>query len=209
MDPEDNRDMSPAPALPQRTVGIHTHAIENLRYIREMMERSGSFTAVPGWGGVAMGVTALGAAFAAARSANPLAWLGVWIAEAVLALAIGAWSVYRKTRATGEELFSAPLRKFALSFAPPLVAGALLSVVLFRAGVQQALPGTWLCLYGAGIVAGGAFSVRVVPVMGMCFLGLGAVALFLPAAWGDAALAVGFGGLHIAFGIVIARRYGG
>jgi hypothetical protein len=67
----------------------------------------------------------------------------------------------------------------------------------------------WLLLYGTAIVTGGAFSVRVVPLMGLCLMALGAVALFLPAGWGDVLMAGGFGAVQIGFGIWIARHHGG
>ncbi|HEX5520602.1 MAG TPA: hypothetical protein VFX29_02860, partial [Longimicrobiaceae bacterium] len=100
-------------------------------------------------------------------------------------------------------------QKFVLSLAPPMAAGALLTLVLFRAGMVGVLPGTWLLLFGASVVTAGAFSVRIIPVMGICFMLLGALALLAPPAWGDALLALGFGALLIGFGAVIARRYGG
>ena len=194
---------------PAHASAIHEHAIENLRFIRETMERSGSFTAVPGWGGVAMGLTALAAAPLAARASTPAAWLAVWSAAAVLAFAIGAWAVLRKVRAAHIPMLSRAAQKFATSLLPPIVAGTLLTAVLFRAGSVRLLPGLWLMLYGAGVIAGGAFSVRVVPVMGFCLMACGAAALFAPASWGNAFMAAGFGGLQVVFGIVIARRYGG
>jgi hypothetical protein len=194
----------PAPAP-----GIHEHAIENLRYIRETMERSGSFTAVPGWGGVAMGVTALGAAVLAQRARTSAGWLTIWSAAGVLAVAVGIYAIRRKVRASQTPLLAVPAQKFATSLAPPIVAAALLTVVLFRAGLSGLLPGLWLVLYGAGVITGGAFSVRIVPVMGVCLMACGAAALFAPASWGDAFMALGFGGLQIAFGLIIARRYGG
>jgi hypothetical protein len=189
--------------------GIHEHAIENLRFIRETMERSGSFTAVPGRGGIAMGITALAAAVLAERARTPGGWLAVWSGAAVLAFAIGIWAIQRKIREAQSPLLTAPAQKFATSLAPPILAGALLTVVLFRAGLPGALPGLWLMLYGAGVITGGAFSVRIVPVMGICLMACGALALFAPASWGNVFMALGFGGLQIVFGIIIARRYGG
>ncbi len=187
----------------------HVQALENIQYIRETMERSHAFTAVPGWGGAAMGLAALGAALVAARQSSPKAWLLTWLVAAAVALAIGLWATLRKIRASRLPLFSGAARKFALSLAPPLAAGALLTVELYRQHFYGVIPATWLLLYGAAVLTAGTFSVRVVPVMGLCFMALGGVALFCPEAWGNAFLALGFGGLQIIFGIIIARRYGG
>ena len=189
-------------------ISLHSHAMDNLRLIRETMERAGSFTAVPGWGGVAIGVSALAAAIAS-RQLTLERWLATWLLEAALAMLLAVLAIKRKANAAKGPLLSAPARRFVLSFAPPLLVGGLLTAVLYRAGLPAAIPGAWLLLYGTGVVTGGAFSVRVVPVMGLCFMSLGAVALFSPFAWGTAFLAAGFGGLHIVFGIIIARRYGG
>jgi len=173
------------------------------------MERASSFTPVPGWGGVAIGITALGAAVVASRQQSHTAWLIAWLAEASIAFAIASWSMTSKARQANVPLLAGPGRKFALSFAPPMFAGALLTVVLFRAGYVGVIPGVWLLLYGTGVATGGAFSIRVVPLLGLCFMVLGSVSLFCPAAWGNAFLAAGFGGLHIIFGAIIARNYGG
>ncbi len=190
-------------------IALDAHARDNLRYIRETMERAASFTAVPGWGGVALGITALGAAAVASRQNSPQAWLITWMVEAAVATGIAGWTTLSKARAAGVPLLSGPGRKFVLSFSPSVFVAALLTVVLYRAGFTGAIAGMWLLLYGAGVMTGGAFSIRIVPLMGLCFLVLGAVALFSPASWGDGFLAAGFGGLHIIFGAVIARRFGG
>ncbi len=198
------------PSVPERqTLGLHDHAMDDLRFIRSAMERAGSFTAVPGWGAVMAGFTALVAAPLAAAQPTPGRWLAVWLSEAVLAAAIGLSTMARKARRFDTSLRSGPGRKFVLSFCPPLLVGALLTVALFRAGLLEVIPGTWLLLYGTGVVAGGAFSVPIVPLQGLAFLGLGAAALLAAPAGGDALLAAGFGGAHVVFGIVIARRYGG
>jgi hypothetical protein len=188
---------------------LHERAMDNLRYIRETMERASSFTGISGWGQVAIGVTALGATLVAALQSTQRAWLAVWLAEAVISLLIAGWSMDRKARAVNMPLFSGPGRKVAFSLSPPLVAGALLTAVLFRARLTSAIPGVWLLLYGTGVITGGMFSVPIVPVMGLCFMTLGAVALFAPAFLANWFLGVGFGLLHISFGVVIARRYGG
>lgn len=183
--------------------------MDNLRFIRETMERSAVFTAVPGWGAVAIGGTALAAAWIAARQASPELWVTAWLVEAFVAVLIAAAATAHKLRGVEKSHFHRPLRNFAFGLAPPMLAGAILTLALHRQGLVQALPGTWLLAYGSGVVTGGSFSVRVVPLMGLCFMALGGVALFAPAAWGDAWLAAGFGGLHIVFGLIIARRYGG
>ena len=190
-------------------VEMQATAMDNLLYIRRTMERAGSFTAVPGAGGVLMGATALVAAWMAGSQVDSSRWLAVWVGEAVLALLIGIAAAARKAALAKMPLFSAPGRKFVAAFVPSMAAGALLTLVLFRAGEFSLLPGIWLLLYGAGVVSGGAASVRVVPIMGACFMALGAVAVLAPASWGNPLLAAGFGGLHIVFGLAISVKYGG
>jgi hypothetical protein len=185
------------------------NAADDLRFIRDTMERSAAFTAVSGWGYIIMGMTAVGAASLASHQFSAAAWLRVWLAEGLFAIAIGLLSCTWKANRRGLPLFSGPARKVALSLSPPLVAGAFLTFVLFRAGLDSALPPTWLLLYGAGIITGGAFSVAIVPMMGICFMLLGGLALLAPPTWGNLFLAAGFGGLHIVFGFLIARRHGG
>jgi hypothetical protein len=173
------------------------------------MERSASFTAIPGWGQVILGLTALAAAGLAARQPSSSAWLKLWLAEAFLAAAIAFVSTRRKANRRGLPLFTGPGRRVALGLFPPLIAGALLTLLLQRAGFESALAPTWLLLYGAGIITGGAYSVSIVPVMGLCFMATGVLAVVAPAAWANWFLAAGFGGLHIVFGFFIAQRHGG
>jgi hypothetical protein len=188
---------------------LHDRAIDNLRFIRSTMEQAGSFTAVPGWGQVVIGLTAFAAAWLGAQWSNPLAWLLTWIGEGFVALGIGGWTLTHKARAVNSPLLSGPGRRFVLAFLPPMVVGGFLTLALYLAGNTTLIPGVWLLLYGTGVVTGGAFSVRVVPVMGLAFLLVGVVALFSPPSWQNWCLAAGFGGLHIGFGTVIARRHGG
>lgn len=193
----------------QEPVALHTRALDHLHYIRRTMEEASEFTAVPGKGGVAMGVTALAAAWIAARQPSNERWLAVWLAEALLSVSVAGWAMRLKARKADGDLWNRPGRRFALAFLPGMVAGALLTWALVEAGQFRFLPGLWLLLYGAAVVQGSAFSVRVVPALGGAFLALGAIALATPPAWGDIWMAAGFGGLHIIFGGLIARRYGG
>ena len=188
---------------------LHERAMDNLKYIRETMERATAFTGISGWGQVAIGFTAIASASISAQQKTFEAWLAVWMAEAVIALLIAGWSIDRKARAAKMPLLSGPGRKVAFSLSPPIFAGAIVTVVLYRAGLTNAIPGLWLLLYGTGVLTGGMFSVSVVPIMGLCFMALGAAAFFAPAEYANWLMAAGFGGLHIVFGVIIARRYGG
>ncbi len=190
-------------------VELHEHAMDNLRYIRKTIERAGSFTAVPGIGGMLMGSTALAAAWLAERQTVSSRWMAVWLLEAFVALLIGIAGVAVKSRAARMPLLSGPGYKFVAGFAPAMMAGAILTGVLFAQSQTALLPGMWLLLYGVGIVSGGAASVRVVPLMGACFMAAGAIAFLAPGAPGDIILAAGFGGIHIVFGTIIAVKYGG
>jgi hypothetical protein len=196
-------------AVRREPIPIDARVADHLRYIRETMESAAEFTAVPGWGGVTMGMTAIAASLVASRQSTPRHWIATWLAEAFVAVAIAAPAAATKARRANSSLFSGPGRKFVLSFAPPIVVGGLLTLALFLSGTVSALPGVWLLLYGTAIVTGGAFSVRAVPIMGLCLMALGAVALFAPATWGNAFMAAGFGLVQIGFGFWIALRYGG
>ena len=189
---------------------IQAHALENLRFIRDAMSRASEFTAVPGWGGVLMGVTALMTAPIAGAPDDSLRWMGIWVADAGIAAVIALIGIAVKSKRSGTPLSkAAPAVRFALAFIPPLVAGMILTPVFAVMGLMARLPGCWLLLYGTAVATGGAFSVRVVPIMGLCFMTLGAIAFIAPAAWGHWLMAIGFGGLHIIFGFIIARSYGG
>ena len=199
----------PASEGTSEPTALGDRAMDDLRFIRRTMERGPAFTAVPGWGGVGMGVSALVASGLASTRPSAEGWLAVWLMEAVVAIGVGTWAMRRKARRAGLPLLSGARRKFALSFLPPALAGVLLTFALYRAGQLVLVPGTWLLLYGAAVVTAGTFSVKVVPVMGLCFMALGGAALLAAPAWGNPFLAAGFGGLHVVFGLHIARKHGG
>lgn len=200
---------APANAPTPEVVPLDRRAAENLRFIRETMERAGQFTAVPGRGMVAVGLTALVATAVAPRVIGSMGWLTAWLTEAAIAAAVGAICLVRKARRLGLPLLSAPARRFFLAFSPPLLVGAVLTAVAVRHGLAPLLPGIWLLLYGTAVLCGGALSVRIVPLMGVSFVILGIAALWAPARLGAASMAIGFGGLHVIYGVLIARRHGG
>jgi hypothetical protein len=190
---------------------LRDHAVDNLRYIRDTMERAAAFTSIPGWGGVVIGITALGTTILTEPMTawQPERWFTAWLIEAFVACAVGALAMWRKGRRAGTPLSSRPARRFFISYFAPLIAGAVLTFAIVRTGVLQPLPSIWLLLYGAAFVSSGTFSVRVIQLMGVCFMIFGVTAAFLPLSVGNLILGAGFGGLHIIFGLIIARNYGG
>ena len=193
--------MDPAP--------IHEHALSNLRYIREAMERASAFTSIPGWGGVGVGLTAIATAVLTHPFAGTRRWLLAWLGCAVVSAVIASIAMFRKARRANVSFSGAPARRFFSSYFAPIAAGAALTYVLGHAGLYAVLPPAWLLLYGTSFISSGAFSIPVVPVMGVCYMVLGVLACFVPVSVGNLLLGAGFGGLHVVFGVVIARRYGG
>lgn len=204
-----NRQLAAKEELSEEIPSLHGRAMDNLAFIRETMERSTSFTAVPGYGGIFMGVTAVAATVIANQQIYLRDWLMTWLVEAMLAFAIGLFAMWQKSKVSNTPLTSTPARKFAQGFLPPLLCGVLVTIGLWRLSEFSLMIPVWLMTYGASVAAGGSYSVRAVPIMGWCFMALGAAAFFTPAEYDSWLMAAGFGGLHIIFGIIIARRYGG
>ena len=188
---------------------LHGRAMDNLAFIRETMERSASFTAIPGYGGALMGATAVVATVIAHNQASIRGWLITWLLEACLAFCIGILAMWQKAKNSGDSLSSAPARKFAYGFAPPIIAGIILTSLLYFKGLFAYMPTIWLTLYGTAVVTGGAYSVRIVPIVGWIFVGLGLLSVFLPTDYGNLLMGIGFGALHIVFGLIVAKKYGG
>ena len=202
------RPLRPPPPA-ERDHALSDRALDNLRFIRDTMERAGTFTAISGWGIAAVGVVAMIAALVA-RVRPTVEWtVGTWVATAAACIALSMVATARKARRSEVSMVSGPAQKLALAFSPAMVVGALLTAALLRIGANDLLPGVWMLLYGTAVVAGGAFSVRIIPVMGLCFMVLGAAALFAPPALGEWLMVAGFGLVHVVFGIRIARRHGG
>jgi|GEM_PF-653494 len=186
--------------------------LAQLAFIRSTMENAAVFTSVPGRGQIAVGCTALAAAYIAAQipfAQDPQRWLLIWMFEAVLATSISAFTMQRKAARAGQSLMSGPGKKVLMNLMPAMFAGALLTLVMHMAGADRAVPPMWFLLYGTAVISGGAFSVSIVPVMGLSFLAFGSVIAFTPLAWVDWEMALGFGVMHIVYGAVIARKHGG
>jgi len=192
-----------------RTAAMHERAVADLQFIRRTMANAGAFTALSGIGFVCVGLGALATGLYAHGLAEPLARVRLWLGDAALSALVGLASTAWKARRAGQPLWSGPFRKFVLGFGPAIAAGGVLTLVMLRDAHLDYLPAVWLLLYGAGLTAGGAFSVRVVPAMGACFLGLGVVAALAPGAWGEGLMLAGFAATHVVFGAFIARSHGG
>ena len=221
--PQDRPPLRRAQPAARPEAAAHAH----LRFIRETMARTGTFTAVPGWGGVAMGGTAIAAAWIAHQQPTVSAWLAVWAAEALIGFLIGLWATLLKARRSSAPVLSGQGRKFFLGLLPAVLVGVALTLAVYGFELDPTskydprsipvvsslslhlLPGIWLLCYGAGVAAAGTFSVRLVPMMGTAFMLIGAIALLAPSGWGDAFLALGFGGIHVVFGALIVRKHGG
>ncbi len=209
----------PKEAPPEPPVQLHERAAENLDFIRQTMERSTAFTGVSGWGMVLEGMTALAGAYVASWHLTRDWWIWTWIVVAVLGFLTGVAAMAIKVRLRGIPIWAGPGKRFLFHFAPAIVAGMALTEMLYETQMEFLMPGTWLLLYGVAVVSGGAFSARIIPIGGGLFMALGLAAFTLIDGMQapvlgtmrayDVILALGFGGLHIVLGLIIARRYGG
>jgi len=192
---------------PDNTVAIESHALGTLNYIRASIEAAGSF-AVPGIAGIAMGAVGVVAAVLASVPSLASHWLSIWLCAAFAASALGVVLVARQPP-KGFTLYRGPARKFVLSLCPSLLAGAVLTSVLWRMGHGVLIPGTWLVLYGCAVLSASLMTspamMRLIAIMGGLFVLYGLVAFELPAQWHNLTLGLGFGALHLLFGILIGR----
>lgn len=185
-------------------------AAEDLAYVRQVLERTEHFSAVPGAGGIGMGLIALVAAWLAHRQASSDHWATVWVGAALLAALLGAFSLRRKARRYRLPLDGAAARRFSGGLLPPLLLGMVLTFAAFRTAAWGMLVPLWLGCYAVAILAAGAVSsVRIVPRFGAALLFLAALATVLPLSWHDGLMALGFGAGHLITGEIVRRRYGG
>jgi hypothetical protein len=195
--------------LSSKPTPIDAGAVENLRYIRDTIEAAGTFTTVPGKGCIAMGITALTAAALELAPGLASAWLQIWVGAAIMASACALFFMEEKAKAQGLSLRRAVARRFFMTMVPAFVAGGVLTAALVGDVPRSSITGIWLLLYGCGLAACGVFAIPAVLAAGLAFMAFGTVALGLPSPWSPGILALGFGGLHIALGVIILRDHGG
>jgi hypothetical protein len=186
------------------TVRIDSHAVATLRYIRTSMEAAASIV-VPGSAGIAMGSVGLLAMGASSAPSLHEHWLGIWLIAAVLAGGIGLALITRPASLRGLTLSGTPVRKFALCLFPSLFGGAVMTAVHWTNGNLHAIPGTWLLLYGCALIAASVAATRTIAMMGGSFVAVALLALVLPDNLQILMLGIGFGGLHLLFGLLIGR----
>jgi hypothetical protein len=188
------------------TVTLDSQALATLRYIRASMDAAGT-VAVPGGAGIAVGIVGLSAATVASSELLRSYWLEIWLCAALTGAATGAYFVARRAGPAECTLLGTPVRKVFWCLLPCLFAGAVLTAVLFGSGNTRAIPGTWLLLYGCGLIYASTVTTRSIALLGLCFAGLALIAFVLPE--GDqtrtAILGIGFGELHVLYGAFIRR----
>ena len=188
---------------------IHADAMEHLSYIRQTMESSTEFTSVSGFGVMLMGGIAIATALIASIAGTWPEPLTIWLWSLPVAVVVGGTSMIYKARNDGVSLSGGVGRRFVIALCPPVIAAALITGALIQTDAVTLIPALWLLLYGAGIITGGAYSVPAVRHMGLCFMSLGAITLFVDPHYSNVLLAAGFGACHLAFGAVIWKRHGG
>jgi hypothetical protein len=214
-----NTDARKAEPETEPPIALEAVALEHLSFIRQTMARSAPLTAVSGWGMVAMGVAAIAGGYVAALRRTPDWWIWTWLAVAAIGCLAGFVTTVFKGRRLNAPFFPDVLWRFALNLFPAILAGVVITELFYERNLDALMPGLWLMMYGVGVVTGGAFSIRILPIMGACFMVLAVSAWYPPVdVWtpvigslrvADIYLMGGFGALHIVCGFIIARRYNG
>jgi hypothetical protein len=192
----------------QGPIPIESRALGTLAYIRTSIESSGSM-AVPGMAGIVMGVIGIVATIVTSLPPLTAHWLPIWLAAGAIALIVGGAMMARQAAQSGHARYLGPVRKFLFCLCPALMAGAVLTLVLWYAGNTSLIPGVWLLLYGCAVLSASTVTIartmRLICIMGCLFMLLGVLAFAAPAYLHTLILGMGFGALHSIFGILIGR----
>jgi hypothetical protein len=187
-------------------ISIESRALGTLAYIRRSIDSSASL-AVPGMAGVVMGFIGLLAAILASTPRWAAHWALIWMLAGGTAFLVGGTLMAREAAQSGHARYLGPVRKFLLCLCPALFAGAVLTGVLWHARMENLLPGTWLLLYGCAVLSASTVTfpstMRLLCILGALFVALGSAAFAMPAGMHTAILGLGFGALHIIFGLLI------
>ena len=192
----------------QSPIPIESRAIGTLDFIRASIEASTSM-AVPGMAGILMGIIGLLATVVTSIPQAAAYWLQIWLAAAATAFALGGALMAREAALSGHARYLGPVRKFLLCLCPALLAGAVLTFVLWRSSAQALIPGMWLLLYGCAVLSASTVTIartmRLICIMGSLFVVLGLLAFASRPSLHMLILGMGFGALHTIFGILIGQ----
>jgi hypothetical protein len=196
------------PIQPEAPASVESRALGTLAFIRASIESSSSMD-VPGMAGIVMGIIGVLAAVVVSLPRWSADWLGIWLVAAAVAFLLGGTLVARQVAWRGHARYLGPARRFALCLGPALLAGAILTAALWSTGAAAVIPGMWLLLYGCAVLSASTVTAaavsRLLCTMGALFVALGTATFFLPAAAHTVMLGLGFGVLHIIFGVLIGR----
>jgi len=192
----------------QNPIPIESRALGTLAFIRTSIESSSSMD-VPGMAAIVMGGIGIIATIVASVPRYAPHWLGIWLIAAPIALILGGAMMAREAAQSGHARYLGPVRKFLLCLCPALVTGAVLTFVLWHAGVTNLIPGSWLLLYGCAVLSASTVTIartmRLIAIMGVLFMVLGVLAFAAPPRMHTLIMGMGFGALHTIFGMLIGQ----
>jgi hypothetical protein len=194
-------------------------ASAELKVIRELMERPVCYSTMSGASGVLAGVAALGGVMADwVTSDHHSTWLAfcIWGCVFMIALVSDIALTRIREKKQGMPFWTSVKRRMLLTILPPFVAGVGLTAAIVvpwqdTLGGQHInlIPALWMAFYGLALWQAGEFSIPEIRVMGAGFiLASLPTAMFLQD-WPYCALAITFGGFHLAYGVVVWLRHGG
>ena len=199
--------------------------IRDIAEIRSMMERSSKFLSLSGWAGIMAGIYALSGAYIAWKifdfnpgeivysttNSGDLSsglWKVIFLAFIILILAIGTaiFLSSKKANRRGEKAWNATSRRLLSNMAVPLVVGGILILILFSKDLIGLIAPFTLLFYGLALYNASKFTYDEVKLLGMIQMGLGLISSYF-IEYGLLFWAIGFGAVHIVYGIYLHFRY--